>query len=77
VVNQILQDFLRFYQEKEPKETARDPLLPSRRRAGRCARKLAALKQSARLLPAIPLMLGAGQRVTIHWAAFSFTTQFI
>jgi len=49
-------------EENEPKEGARVPLNPARRRHGRSARKLASLRQSARFYPAVSLMLGAGQR---------------
>jgi hypothetical protein len=52
--------------KKEAKETARVPRplrgCPARRRHGRSTRKLASLKQSARLNPAVPPILGAGQR---------------
>jgi hypothetical protein len=52
--------------ENEPKEDARVPLDPARRRGDRSTRKLAPLsaelRQSACLIPFAPPMLGAGQR---------------
>jgi hypothetical protein len=62
--------FIFFHvEENEPKEDARVPLYPARRRGGRSTRKLArlrlgsgGLRQSARLFPSAPSMLGAGQR---------------
>jgi len=56
-------------EENEPKEDARVPLNPARRRYGRSVRKLTRLrqgyggfKQSARIDPAASSMLGAEQR---------------
>jgi hypothetical protein len=51
--------------ESEPKETARAPLNPARRRGGWRTRKLTRLRrvQTVRaLIPATPSMLSAGQR---------------
>jgi len=56
--------FIFFHvKENEPKENARVPLNPARRRCDRSPRKLASLKQSARLFPVAPSMLGAAQRI--------------
>jgi len=67
-VNQILAFIFFHVEENEPKEDARAPLYPARRRHGRSTRKLARLrlgygelKQSARFFPSVPSMLGAGQ----------------
>jgi hypothetical protein len=55
--------FIFFHvKENEPKENARVPLNPARRRHGRRTRKLASLRQSARFYPAASPMLGAAQR---------------
>jgi hypothetical protein len=49
-------------EENEPKEDARVPLHPARRRVGRRARRLASLRQVRVLIPPAVSMLGAGQR---------------
>jgi len=62
--------FIFFHvEENEPKEDARIPLNPARRRGGRSVRKLARLRQgygwlrqSARFILSASPMLGAGQR---------------
>ena len=55
--------FIFFHvEENEPKEDARVPLNPVRRRVGRRARKLAALRQVRALIPPTVSMLGAEQR---------------
>jgi hypothetical protein len=51
-----------FAQENEPKERARAPLLPARRRRSRRVSELASLKQADTLFPPPSPMLGAGQR---------------
>jgi hypothetical protein len=55
--------FIFFHgKENEPKETARVPLSPARRRADRRARKLASLKQVRTLIPPAASMPDARQR---------------
>ncbi len=55
--------FIFFHvEENEPKEDARVPLAPARRRDVRRARELAALRQARALTPPAVSMLGAGQR---------------
>jgi hypothetical protein len=49
-------------EENEPKEDARVPLHPVRRRSDRRAAELASFKQAAALYPSVSPMLGAGQR---------------
>jgi hypothetical protein len=56
--------FIFFHvEENEPKEDARAPLLPARRRIERVSRKLASLRQVRETCPFDTSMLGAGQRV--------------
>ncbi|MDJ0804921.1 MAG: hypothetical protein QNI89_01465 [Desulfobacterales bacterium] len=57
--------FIFFHvEENEPKEDARVPLAPARRRIERVSRKLASLKQVREPNPFDTSMLGAGQRVS-------------
>ncbi|MDJ0668617.1 MAG: hypothetical protein QNJ61_15125 [Desulfobacterales bacterium] len=59
--------FIFFHgKENEPKETARVPLNPARRRIERVSRKLASLKQVREPGPLDPPMLGAEQREINH-----------
>jgi hypothetical protein len=49
-------------EENEPKEDARAPLFPARRREDRRVSELASPKQADTLIPILSPMLGAGQR---------------